>query len=230
MKKKMVLLALCCVCVGLASCAAEDVNANTPQTGSVSVTQTEEASKPAEDAMAEQTEVVSAEQDENSSDAPAEEKADENSDAVQTETVSAADNEQTSTPANDTLTDKTDSSLSGQTEDTLPVQTEALAEQNDSISDSLTEEQALEAIRNYCFIKYPNLNDMMEPDGNNIYWTVSTNEVGEIVVLFRSYTSAQIRYYIDPVSGETYVTEYVRAIIDEEQRTDETFNVRDYLG
>ena len=48
-------------------------------------------------------------------------------------------------------------------------------------------------------------------------------------MLYRSYTSAQIRYYIQPVTGEAYVTELVTGIIDEEQETGETFNARDYL-
>jgi hypothetical protein len=57
---------------------------------------------------------------------------------------------------------------------------------------------------------------------------VTTNEKDEIVVLFRSYTGSETRYYVDPVSGETYVTERVPGIIEDEQRTDESFNVRDY--
>ena len=55
------------------------------------------------------------------------------------------------------------------------------------------------------------------------------NEKGEIVILYRSYTAAQIRYYIDPNTGDTYVTEFVPGITDEEERTEETFNVKDYM-
>jgi hypothetical protein len=66
-------------------------------------------------------------------------------------------------------------------------------------------------------------------DEQTLYWEASTNDTGERVVLYRSYTGAQIRYYIDPVSGDTYVTELVPGIIDDEQRTEESFNVRDYL-
>ena len=44
---------------------------------------------------------------------------------------------------------------------------------------------------------------------------------------FMSY-AAQIRYYVDPTSGDTYVTEFVPGITDEEQKTGETFNIRDY--
>jgi hypothetical protein len=70
---------------------------------------------------------------------------------------------------------------------------------------------------------------MINSDDKTIYWDVSTSEAGEIVVLYRSYTGAQIRYYINPDSGETYATEQVPGIIDEEQRTDESFNIREYL-
>ena len=48
-------------------------------------------------------------------------------------------------------------------------------------------------------------------------------------MLYRSYTGAQIRYYVDPASGETYVTELVPGMIDEEQENGEKFNARDYL-
>jgi hypothetical protein len=37
------------------------------------------------------------------------------------------------------------------------------------------------------------------------------------------------RYYIDPVSGEAYVTEFVPGVMEEEQRTGETLNVKNYL-
>ncbi|MCR5790721.1 MAG: hypothetical protein K6G83_12600 [Lachnospiraceae bacterium] len=93
----------------------------------------------------------------------------------------------------------------------------------------ITEEQALVAIKEYCFAANPDLEGMEDSDDYTIYWDVSTNENGEIVVLYRSYTGAQIRYYIDPESGETYVTELVPEIIDEEQRTEEGFNVKDFL-
>ena len=61
------------------------------------------------------------------------------------------------------------------------------------------------------------------------YFDVSASDSGEIVVLYRSYTAAQIRYYIDPATGDVYVTELVPGIIDEEQRTAESFNIGKYL-
>ena len=105
----------------------------------------------------------------------------------------------------------------------------AVQEQAEASSDVLTQEQALEAIKNYCYANNPDLESMAESDDYTIYWDVTTGEADEIVVLYRSYTGAETRYYIDPASGETYVTELVPGIIDEEQRTEESFNVRDYV-
>lgn len=114
---------------------------------------------------------------------------------------------------------------------TLADKTEAASvELSGGSSDTLTEKQALDAIKNYCFSRNPDLKGMVESGEYNIYWDVSTNEANEIVVLYRTYTATQTRYYIDPVSGETYVTELVPGIIDEEQRTEEKINVRDYLS
>ncbi|WP_024862064.1 hypothetical protein [Ruminococcus flavefaciens] len=137
-----------------------------------------------------------------------------------------------------TADDKTEAETT-QTETALPEKTEApqsdktdvtSADQSEGSSDAVTEAQALEAVKNYCFTKNPNLKNMVDSDEYTIYWNASVNDANEIVVLFRSYTAAQIRYYIDPISGETYVTELVPGIIDEEQRTEESFNIRDYLG
>ena len=97
-------------------------------------------------------------------------------------------------------------------------------------NDEITEEQAYNAVINYCKANNPDFDGEMNSEGYTEYWDVSTNENGEIVVLYRSYTAAQIRYYVNPTSGETYVTELVPGIIDDEQKTDETFNIRDYLG
>ncbi len=106
---------------------------------------------------------------------------------------------------------------------------EQAAAESEEADAELTEEQALEAVRNYCFQIQPDLKEMVEADEETIYWDVITNEEGQIVVLYRSYTGAQIRYYIDPATGEAYTTELVPGIIDEEQRTEDTLNIRDYL-
>ena len=93
----------------------------------------------------------------------------------------------------------------------------------------ISEDQAYDAVINYNKKIGSGLGEQINSEGYEEYWNVSTNEDGKIVVLYRSYTAAQTRYYVDPVSGETYVTELVPGIVDEEQKTGETFNVRDYL-
>ena len=92
-----------------------------------------------------------------------------------------------------------------------------------------TDEQALSAIKNYCFANNPELEDMVKSGDYTIYWEIESSKDNQIVVLFRSYTGAELRYYIDSVSGDTYVTEFVKGITDGEQRTEETFNALDYV-
>lgn len=93
----------------------------------------------------------------------------------------------------------------------------------------LSQEQALAAIRQYDLTGNPELGGLVDAGEYPVYWTVVSSSDSEIVVLFRSYTGAEIRYYIDAVSGQTYVTEFVPGITPEEQRTEESFNARDYL-
>ena len=93
----------------------------------------------------------------------------------------------------------------------------------------LTNEQAVSAIRHYCYIINPDLEKIVDAGEYPVYWDISSSGENEIVVVFRSYTGSLNRYYIDPVSGDTYVTELVSGIIDEEQRTDENLNAWDYL-
>ncbi|MCR5756268.1 MAG: hypothetical protein K6G30_15825 [Acetatifactor sp.] len=94
----------------------------------------------------------------------------------------------------------------------------------------LTDEQALSAIQSYCYQSNPDLEDIVNSGEYPVYWSVISSDEQTIVVLFRSYTGAEIRYYIDSISGETYVTEFVPGITPEEERTDESFNVWDYLS
>ncbi len=103
---------------------------------------------------------------------------------------------------------------------------------SDNTSDNsgpLTEDQAYAAVINYNKSIGSGYDGEINSDGYSEYWDVSTED-GKIVVLYRSYTAAQIRYYVDPVSGETYVTELVPGIIDEEQENGERFNARDFLA
>lgn len=93
----------------------------------------------------------------------------------------------------------------------------------------LSDEQAAAAIRRYCRIVNPDLESVASGGEAPVYWEVSSSDESRIVVLFRSYTGAQIRYYIDPLSGETYVTEFVPGITADEARTDESLNAWDYI-
>ncbi len=94
----------------------------------------------------------------------------------------------------------------------------------------LTDEQALAAIRNYCCRSNPDLESIVNAGEYPVYWEVASADAREIVILFRSYTGSLNRYYIDPVSGDTYVTELAPGSTDTEQRTDESLNAWDYLA
>lgn len=122
---------------------------------------------------------------------------------------------------NETGTGSNEDFVSMDEADGLP---EAEAEKEEKLSD----EQALSAIRNYCLSRNPELEGIINDGKYPVYWEVSSSDEQGIVVLFRSYTGAQVRYYIDRLTGETYVTEFVPGITAEEQRTDESFNVKDY--
>nr|WP_155959568.1 hypothetical protein [[Eubacterium] cellulosolvens] len=117
----------------------------------------------------------------------------------------------------------------------VPKETETVAEpeeQNEALASEtriLTEEQAYEAVINHNRITGSGNAGEHNTVGAVEYWNTSTNEDGIIVVLYRSFTGAVIRYYVNPVTGETYVTEWVYGIVDEETRTGETFNAWDYF-
>lgn len=100
---------------------------------------------------------------------------------------------------------------------------------SEETSDLITEDQAREAVKKYCIEDFPDLADMVDSDEYTIYWEAATIETGEICVLYRAYTGALIRYYVNPETGDARVTEQVPGIIDEEQSTGETVNIRKYI-
>lgn len=102
-------------------------------------------------------------------------------------------------------------------------------DQDLAVSETIADEQALAAIKNYCYISNPSLVDIVNEGQYAVSWEVSSSDENEIVVLYISYTGAQVRYYIDRNTGDTYVTEFVPGILDEEEQTDERFNVKDYF-
>ncbi|MBO7451603.1 MAG: hypothetical protein J6U54_14650 [Clostridiales bacterium] len=93
----------------------------------------------------------------------------------------------------------------------------------------ISDEQALEAIKKYCCEMNPDLEDKLDSEDYEAYFEVESSSEDQIVVLYRSYTGAQVRYYIDTATGETYSTEFVPNITDEEEKTDESLNVKDYI-
>ncbi len=107
-----------------------------------------------------------------------------------------------------------------------PNSEESNTEESDEV---ITEDQALDAIKNYCIQQNPDLEDMVDSGDYVIYWNVESSNEEEIVVVYRSYTAAIVRYYVDVHTGDTYVTEFVPDIMDEEEKTGENFNIRDYI-
>lgn len=97
------------------------------------------------------------------------------------------------------------------------------------IKQRITNEQAVSAVRKYCLAASPELDDIVNAGQYPVYWELESDEENMIVVLFRSYTGALIRYHIDPVSGDTYTTEFIPGVSSAEERTGENLNMRDYL-
>ena len=95
---------------------------------------------------------------------------------------------------------------------------------------AMSDEQACAAIERYCYLSNPDLKGIVESGEHPVSWQITEYSEEQIVILFRSYTGAEVRYYIDPVSGEAYATEFVSGVTAEEQRTDETLNVWDYVN
>jgi|GEM_PF-880525 len=94
----------------------------------------------------------------------------------------------------------------------------------------LSDELALAAIMNYCCLSNPELEDIVNAGEYPVSWDIASSDEQEIVVLFRSYTGAQVRYYIDRSTGDAYATEFVPGITPGEERTEESFSVWEYLG
>ena len=94
----------------------------------------------------------------------------------------------------------------------------------------LTEDQALAAARRHRYLAEPELKSAEASGEYPLYWEIEASGEQEIVVLFRSYTGAQLRYHIDPVSGSAYITEFVPGISSGETRTEDSLNAWAYLA
>ncbi len=102
------------------------------------------------------------------------------------------------------------------------------AKESESNSELITDEEALNSIKNYCYENYPDVKEYEESGECEVGWNIESSDEKQIVVAFRSYTAAIVRFYIDSATGETYITEYVDGITPEEEPTGETFNIQDY--
>lgn len=93
----------------------------------------------------------------------------------------------------------------------------------------LSDEVAISAIKNYCCMANPDLEEILNDEEYPVYWEIFSSDENEIVVLFRSYTGAQNKFYIDRATGDTYVTEFVPGITTEEQKTDISFDINELI-
>ena len=92
------------------------------------------------------------------------------------------------------------------------------------------DELALSIIQNYCLTQNPDLQQIVDAGEYQVSWEIESSNEQQVVILYRSYTGALVRYYIDRATGDTYVTEFVPGITAEEQRTEESFNLWDQVG
>ena len=96
--------------------------------------------------------------------------------------------------------------------------------------EALSDDEALSAVKAYCFDTNPDLESIVNAAEYPVSWEIASSDMQQIVVLFRSYTGAETRYYVDRATGETAVTEFVPGITPAETPSEERLNVRDYLG
>ena len=92
------------------------------------------------------------------------------------------------------------------------------------------DELALSIIQNYCLTQNPDLQGIVDAGEYPVSWEIEASDGQQVVILFRSYTGALVRYYIDRATGDTYVTEFVPGITAQEQRTGESFKLWDQVG
>ena len=137
--------------------------------------------------------------------------------AEATEATIAAASEETTAATTAETTVATVEETTAATEATTAAETEA--------ANLITDEMAYDAIRNHCLLENSEFASL-SPEN----WVIISSTDTQVVVLFTSYTGSENRYYIDRATGNTTVTELVPGIIDEEQPTGESFNVRDHLA
>ena len=98
------------------------------------------------------------------------------------------------------------------------------------IEGELSDQMALELIARHCMEQNPDLEEVVNAGQYDVYWEIVSSDPQEVVILYRSYTGAQVRYYVERATGDVRVTEFDPGITPEEMPTDETLNVLDYVG
>ena len=66
------------------------------------------------------------------------------------------------------------------------------------------DELALSIIQNYCLTQNPDLQGIVDAGEYPVSWEIESSDGQQVVILFRSYTGALVRYYIDRRTGESF--------------------------
>lgn len=98
----------------------------------------------------------------------------------------------------------------------------------DHYAECISEQQAYDAVVNYCYNSNPGLYDLNSEE-YLFYWDVSEVTDTYYKMHYRAYTGAHLYYYVDIQTGYTTEAEYVPGIIEEETPTGVEFNAWDYL-
>ena len=122
-------------------------------------------------------------------------------------------------------TEATTTTTTGEATIATVEETSATTTEAATTSNAITDEMALDAIHTYCVMQNTEFANLSAD-----HWQIISSTDAQVVVLFTSYTGSENRYYVDRASGNTYVTELVPGIIDEEQKTGETLNAKDHLS
>ena len=94
---------------------------------------------------------------------------------------------------------------------------------------NLTKEQALTAVKNYCYSIQPNIEKLDKSDNYTVNFEVESYSDDEIVVLYTAQTGEEVRFYVDPVSGDAEITAFIPGESTQEEPSDEIIHLRDYV-
>ena len=97
--------------------------------------------------------------------------------------------------------------------------------QTEDTTRTITEDMAYEGVNNYCHSAYDWSAAKDNPDIMSLTMGEETDSAYQVV--FRSYTSAFVHFYVDKTSGTTRMVERVPALNVEEEAG--TINLFDYL-